>query len=150
MRQEQVNLMQNIEGLFSKALKNADKLGMLFGFMSDPVANGRGLSGAAPFIIDRISNWKIPNPEHIISAFKDPGNPYSDGLKNALMLYLAGEGLDFLGQSKYAKPAKDASIGLLKGLGLAAILLLPATNPHGNINSGGNSGGNSRSWGYTT
>ena len=36
--------------------------GVFKGFMSDPMAEGRGLSGALPFIMDRLSQFKIANP----------------------------------------------------------------------------------------
>ena len=141
----------NVKGIVNKLTSNADKLGLLYGYLLDPMSNGRGLSGAPDFILDRITHWKVPKIESIINGLM--WGPYKEGLKTALMAYLAGEGLEAIGEGKWGKVAKKAGVGVAKGVGLAAITLLPAINPRTNPSSGSSGnygGGNSPSWGYQT
>jgi len=125
----------NVGGIVSKLTAKADTLAMIYGIMSDPIADGRGISGAPGFMIDRISKWHIPDPMKIIEMVQFYPQ-YSNNIKNAIMLYIAGEGLNAIGQSKYGNIAKKVSEGLAKGTAAAALLWLPAINPHGAPSSG--------------
>lgn len=125
--------MVNIKGIVNSALSNTDKLGLIYGVIADPIGGGRGLEGAPNFMIDRLSKWHIPSDlaTYVHYLKNDPG--YAGPLKTALMAYLAGVGLDMLGQKRYGKAAKDGAVGIAKGVGLAALLWLPAVNPHGSV-----------------
>lgn len=126
-----MKLEGTVKKAFNSAIKNADKLGMLYAVIQDPIGDGRGLGELPHFVIDRLSKWKIPtNLEFYIHELKT--NPFYNGpLRTALMAYLAGYGLDFIGQTKYGKPLKEAAVGMVKGTAIAAALWLPAINPHG-------------------
>jgi len=127
----------NVGGIVSKLTAKADTLGMIYAILADPVGDGRGLSGAPSMMIDRIMHWKVPtNIEFYLHELQT--NPFYAGpLKNAIMLYIAGEGLNAIGQSKWGNVAKKAAEGMAKGVGVAALLWLPAINPHGAPSSGG-------------
>jgi len=122
----------NVGGIVNKLTANADTLATIYAIMADPMTDGRGLSGAPAWMIDRISHWHIPDPSKFIELVM--GNPtYIGNIKNAIMLYIAGEGLNAIGQSKYGNIAKKVSEGLAKGTAAAALLWLPALNPHENF-----------------
>jgi len=126
----------NVGGIVSKLTAKADTLAMIYGIMSDPIANGRGIGGAPAWMIDRITKWHIPDPAILVNlVINNP--PYYNNVKNAIMLYIAGEGLNAIGQSKYGNVAKKVAEGLAKGTAAAALLWLPALNPHGASSSGG-------------
>lgn len=118
----------NIEGSISRLAKKVDKLALLGGIVSDPIGHGRGIALAPSFAIDRIMNWKIPNLMSIVNAFTLEGSVYHEGLKTAVIGYLAGEGMDIFGM-KEGKTVKEASKQYAKGLGLGALIWLPAINP---------------------
>lgn len=133
------NMVGKIEG-------KSDKIGFVFGLLGDPTGDGRGLAGAVPFAIDRITHWKIPNFEFILHYFTTPGNAYSGALNTAVMAYLAGEGMDLLGVG-HGKAAKKFAGGLMKGALVASVAFLPAINPHGDPSAhSGNSGPRGRSF----
>jgi len=120
----------NVGGIVSKLTAKADTLAMIYGIMSDPIANGRGIGGAPAWMIDRITKWHIPDPAILVNlVINNP--PYMNNVKNAIMLYIAGEGLNAIGQSKYGNVAKKVAEGLAKGTAAAALLWLPALNPTG-------------------
>ena len=120
----------NIGGMVSKLTNKADKLAMIYAVIGDPIAEGRGFSGASQFMIDRIMAWHIPDPAKLLEMVMFY-SPYKDNIKNGIMLYIAAEGLSAIGQSKYGNIAKKVAGGLLKGTAAAALLWLPAINPHG-------------------
>lgn len=122
--------MVNLTGIVSKLTGNAEKLAMLYAVIQDPIGGGRGFAGAPNFIIDRLTHWKIPDPMKLLEQVMFyPA--YSNPLKQALMAYIVGEGLEAVGQGKWGKVAKKAAIGLAKGTAIAAVAFLPAINPHG-------------------
>lgn len=125
----------NIGGIVSKLTAKADTLAMIYGILGDPIADGRGISGAPGFMIDRLMHWKIPDPKRLLEMVQFYPQ-YSNNIKNAIMLYIAGEGLNAIGQSKYGNISKKVATGLLKGTAAGAILWLPAINPHGAPSSG--------------
>lgn len=120
----------NIGGIVSKLTAKADTLATIYAIIGDPIADGRGISGAPGFMIDRIMHWHIPDPAKLLEMVMFY-SPYKDNIKNGIMLYIAAEGLNALGQSKYGNIAKKVAEGLLKGTAAAALLWLPAINPHG-------------------
>ena len=135
----------NIDGIVTKIEANADKIGMLAGFMVDPMAGGRGLDGAIPFIIDRVTHWKLPTVQTFTWAFTHPASPYREGLKTAVFGYIGGEILEWFGQGRYGKALKEGAVGFGKGLVIGAAALLPATqssppNPNMWTGNGGSSG----------
>lgn len=125
----------NVGGIVNKLTSKADTLATIYAIMSDPIADGRGLGGAPQFMIDRITKWHIPDPMKIIEMVQFYPQ-YSNNIKNAIMLYIAGEGLNAIGQSKYGNISKKVAEGLAKGTAAAALLWLPAINPHGAPSSG--------------
>lgn len=125
-----MNIESTVKKAYNSAISNADKLGLIYGVIQDPIAEGRGLEGAPDFMIDRLSKWHIPDPAKILEMIRFYPQYYNP-LKTAIMAYLAGYGLDFIGQSKWAKAIKKAAIGIAEGVGVGALLWLPAINPHG-------------------
>jgi len=120
-----------LNSIGSKLAQNTDKIGMLFGILSDPMYNGRGLSGAPSFIIDRVTHWKIPDPMLLLEqVMVNP--PYRKPIDVSLIAYLLGEGMDWFG-IKQGKAVKKFAGGLLKGTAISALAFLPAiqSNPHG-------------------
>ena len=133
--QEKKAINMNVGGIVTKLTAKADTLAMIYAIMADPIADGRGISGAPGFMIHRITHWKIPDPYKILEMVMSYSQ-YSDNIKNAIMLYIAGEGLNAIGQSKYGNISKKVAEGLAKGTAVAALLWLPAINPHGAQSSG--------------
>ena len=129
--------MVNLNGLTGKLVSNADNIGLIMGVLADPMANGRGLSGAPDWIMDRISHWKIStftNPQYLIDFYK--GNPpYIDTAKNAVKIWLAGEVLKMFGQGKWGNAAQKLAKGQIKGTLIATAAFAPALNPGGATNS---------------
>ena len=126
---EKVNL--NINGIVGKVSSNAETIGTLYGVVADPIDEGRGLNGAVPFMTDRLSHWKVPNISNTISQVQFY-TKYKDNLKNGAILWGVGELMKTLGVgSKYANMAQKFGKGVIKGTALAAVLWLPAINPHG-------------------
>ena len=121
----------NVNGIVSKVESKAEDLAIAYGIIADPIANGRGLTGAVPFMIDRLQNWKIPDINQLLAYLEDPALPYNKNLMYALYAYLGNIGLDILGQARLANAAKNVAVGLVKGTALATILWLPAVNPKG-------------------
>ncbi len=127
-------MVEIIGGIVNKIEANADKIGFLLAFFSDPMAAGRGIEGALPFVIDRVTQWKLPNLKHTLWYLtKHP--PYRDPLTFGIGAYLLGEMLG----GKYGNLSKDIGSGLIKGTVVASLVLLPAMNPHGNPGSGSSS-----------
>lgn len=141
----------NIQGTINKTVSgltaNADKLAMIYAIIGDPIGDGRGLDGAVNFMIERISQWHIPDPAKILEMVM-AYSPYKDNVKNGILLFLVGEGLKAVGQSKWGAVASKVAGGLLKGTAAAAILWLPAINPHGVPSQGGALTQSVTSYGY--
>lgn len=126
---EKVNM--DIGGIVGKVSANAETIGTLYGVIADPIDEGRGLNGAIPFMTDRLSHWKVPNISKTIEQVQNY-TKYKDNLKNGAILWGVGELMKTLGVgSKYANLAQKFGKGIIKGTALAAILWLPAINPHG-------------------
>lgn len=132
MREEHKEVMKlvNVTGVLTKVTSKADKLAMYYGILADPIADGRGLSGAPAFAMDRLGKWKIPDLTKIVEMVQHYPQ-YAGNIKNAAYLYIGGELLETIGQGKWGKTAKKAGWGLLKGVAIGAALWLPAINPHG-------------------
>lgn len=121
----------NTKSIVSNLENNVDKIAMLYGVVADPIDGGRGIEGALPFMVDRLSHWKLPNPQELLFYIKDPNYAYMKNIKNALMLYIGGYiAGDILGQTRIEKAAKSAATGLIKGTAIAAVAWLPAINSH--------------------
>lgn len=115
-----------INGIANKITGNLDKIAFAYGIFADPLQQPDKIE----WMMDRISKWHIPDPQVLLQLIK--GNaPYYDNLKNAVMLYLAGEGLKLIGQGKYGNAAQKAGVGLAKGVAVASLLWLPAINDSG-------------------
>lgn len=112
-------IKDKLNGILDKIEDNADGIGGLLGIMSDPMANGRGLSMQTfEFMIDRISKWNIPNPIqvfHSIMAF-----PEAYPVMNNIMAGLGGWALAEFGSIVDPRVAKLGRI-VKKGAFSAAI-----------------------------
>lgn len=112
----------NVNGLIGKIESNADKLGWAYGLLADPIASGRGISGAPAFIIDRLTHWKIPNPQSLIEALMWKDGPYYKALETGAIVYIAGEFLNKSALKKFGETAFKATL-------LSSVLYIPAINP---------------------
>jgi len=123
--------MVNVNGIVGKISSNAETIGTLYGVIADPIDAGRGLNGAVPFMTDRLSHWKVPNISTTINQVQNY-TKYKDNLKNGAIMWGVGELMKSFGVgTKYANLAQKFGKGIIKGTALAAILWLPAINPHG-------------------
>lgn len=131
MPQEAKIKMPNLNGIIGKISSNAETIGTIYGVIADPIDAGRGLNGAIPYMTDRLSNWHVPNISKTIEQvqFYDK---YRENIKNGAILWGVGELAKTLGVgTKYANLAQKFGKGVLKGTAMAAVLWLPAINPHG-------------------
>jgi len=102
---------------------------MIYGFMQDPLKQGDPVN----WIIDRLKNWKpstFAKPQYLLD-FYTGNEPYIGTAKNAIMLWLVGEGLKIIGQGKWGGVAQKFAEGTLKGTLIATAAFAPALNPTG-------------------
>lgn len=122
----------NIGDITGKISKNAETIGTVYGLIADPIDAGRGLEGMVPFMTDRLSNWHVPNISKTIEQVMNY-DKYKNNIKDGVVLYIAAEAAKMFGVgTKYANIAQKLAKGIVKGTALAAVLWLPAINPHGN------------------
>ena len=130
---EKVTMKISASAITGQLKKNAELIGLAYGFMADPMYNGRGFNEAIDFITDRLSKWKpqtLLKPKYLIDFYK--GNPpYIDTAKTAAMLYILGIAAEAVGQGKYKKLLQDVGVGMFKGSLIALAAFSPAANPTG-------------------
>lgn len=120
----------NVNNIVNKIEKQAENLSTVYAIIADPIDGGRGLNGMIPFAVDRLSHWKIPDPQEILFYVMQPQYAYAKNIKNAVIAYLAGMGAEAIGQDRIGQAAKNVATGLAKGTAIAALLWLPAINSH--------------------
>ena len=85
------------EGIVDKIVSaleaRADILGMLYGFLADPLGGGRGLAGAPGFMIDRISRWAPVHPGDVLRLVISWPHvyPFTPGITAAIGGYILRE-----------------------------------------------------------
>lgn len=120
-----------INKILDKADKNGMKLGAIYGFIQDPIGDGRGLSGAVPFAIDRLSHWKVPaDPIGMFQWAMNYGGNYT-ALKGGLTAFVTGALLKEVDLhpmlNKFGSILSNIGGGAAVGSALGAIAWLPAT-----------------------
>ena len=91
--------VQNIgDKILTVANKLATPVAIVQAFLSDPIADGRGIEGSIPFMIERLSNYHVANPLKTTQLALQQGQqkyPIIPGATTAiigLLMKVAGEG----------------------------------------------------------
>ena len=135
-----------IDKVLSTLEKNGSLIGGAYGLFQDPLSSPDPIG----YMIDRITHWKIPDLNYIITyLLHDPHySAFPLGIELAiggwLLKEIGGDIEPHLG--RVGGFLQKAGVGAAIGSGIGALLWLPAQNPHGFV-SGGSPGG-SRGYGY--
>ena len=120
-------------GFLNRIANAAEKkgafLGGIYGVLQDPISDGRGLSGAPNFMIDRLLNWKVPSDPIGMMTWSLRSEYYS-AMKHGVGAAIIGSIIDEIDLhpllSKAGRIAKNAGVGAALGSVLGAALWLPA------------------------
>jgi len=111
--------------------EKADLIGGALGFVSDPVADGRGLSTEAfTFMMDRVKHWKLVNPLDVIQAMFN--YPQNYPIMSSVTAAAGGWFLNEIGGvidpkiSKVGRAIKKIGVSSALGMFIGANLWLPA------------------------
>ena len=117
--------------------EKADLIGGAMGFLSDPIADNRGLSGKAlTFMMGRIKGWKLVSPFDVIDTMLFYPDNYP--LLSSIGAAAGGWLLTELGSvidpkvSKVGRAIKKMGISSALGMFIGANLWLPAIMGNGN------------------
>jgi hypothetical protein len=133
--------MQNpVSGILGTASKIIEPAVATMSFFADPMADGRGIKDAIPFMATRIKNWHFPDLMKIVPiALASPDKyPIVPGIIGMGTGYILSEfGGEFSPKvAQVGRLIKKGGAGALVG-GLAAMMAwLPAMNPTG-VSGGG-------------
>ena len=122
--------------VLSAANTLAPLLGAAAGWLTAPMADGRGFAGAPAFMIDRLKGWKIANP--ITTTEKALNFPEAYPIISGAIGALTGLGIKEVGETVGIGPIKSMGSALLKFGSSAALNAIIAAwvweakfNPHG-------------------